>query len=376
MRSKLTTLLLSVAGGTVFQLLHIPLAWMLGPMTAVMLWQEVFKKKASWPVGLRNAGLVPLGYTMGIPFTAEVAVRILYQLPSMLAATMLTVLFGCLLGLLAAKRSGLTLATGLLGGIPGGLTQMVVLSDEIADSDATVVTFMQTVRLISVLFIVPFLAVHGLAGGAAAAKGAAAAAGAADTAPPLVSLSAVWFVLAVGLMTWLAPRLKLPTPYMLGPLIGVAALAVCGLQAPNLPQSAIIVAQLAVGAHMGVTTRLSSLANWKKLLPYSLLSGIGIVLFSLVIGWFLKLLTPMSFVTAFLATAPGGMTEMGLTGAAVHADLTVIVSYQMFRILFILFAVPPLLRWWLAGRTGRRVKRPVRAERAGPQLSAKRDPSS
>lgn len=357
MRSKLATLLLSLAGGTVFHLLHIPLAWLLGPMTAVVLWREVLKKDADWPVALRNAGLVPLGYMMGLPFTADVAVRILYQLPSMVAATLLTVWFGCLLGSLAAKRSGISLSTGLIGGIPGGLTQMVVLSGEIEDTDGTAVTFMQTIRLLSVLFIVPFLAVHGLAGGSAARGGGGGASETMSPAPAADTVAvaagpavAACFALAVAVMTWLAPRLRLPTPYMLGPLIAVASLSVAGLQAPPLPQFAIVIAQILVGAHMGATTRLSSLSNWKKLLPYSLLSGVGIVLFSLLIGRFLKLWLPVSFVTAFLATAPGGMTEMGLTGAAVHADLTVIVSYQMFRILFILFVVPPLLKCWLKWR--------------------------
>lgn len=41
---------------------------------------------------------------------------------------------------------------------------------------------------------------------------------------------------------------------------------------------------------------------------------------------------------------------MGLTAAIVNADLAVVSSYQLFRILFILFAVPPFLRWLLVKR--------------------------
>ena len=41
---------------------------------------------------------------------------------------------------------------------------MVVLSEEIAGSDLTVVTFMQTIRLLATVFIVPFIVIHGLAG--------------------------------------------------------------------------------------------------------------------------------------------------------------------------------------------------------------------
>ncbi|MCZ8520734.1 AbrB family transcriptional regulator [Paenibacillus mucilaginosus] len=54
---------------------------------------------------------------------------------------------------------------------------------------------------------------------------------------------------------------------------------------------------------------------------------------------------PDDYATAFLSTSPGGMTEMGVTASLIGADVTLVVAFQMFRILFILFAVPYLLRW-------------------------------
>lgn len=348
-RAIFHTFLLSLIGGAAFQFLRIPLPWLLGPMTALLVWREAFRKEAAWPGELRNAGLTLLGYMMGGTFTASVALQIAGQLPSMAAATLLTVGFAFLLGWLTYRRSGISLASGLLGSIPGGLSQMVALCSEVKDADLTVVTFMQTIRLMAVIFIVPFLAIHGLASGAFATQqavqtGVNATAGNTPMGNLWLSANAIWYVLAVGLMVWLSPKLRLPTPYMLGPMLAAAVLCVSGLPAPKLPDLVIVIAQIMVGAHMGVNTSLSSLANWRKLLPYALLGGIGIVVFSLGVGYVLTLWHPMSFVTAFLGAAPGGMTEMGLTGAAVHADLSIIVAYQMFRILFILFIAPYLMK--------------------------------
>lgn len=84
----------------------------------------------------------------------------------------------------------------------------------------------------------------------------------------------------------------------------------------------------------------------------------GIVIFSMGIGYLLTLWHPMSFATAFLGAAPGGMTEMGLTGAAVHADLSIIVAYQMFRILFVLFIVPYMVKGLLRAGAGVEAPRP------------------
>ncbi|MGG1600710.1 AbrB family transcriptional regulator, partial [Paenibacillus naphthalenovorans] len=69
------------------------------------------------------------------------------------------------------------------------------------------------------------------------------------------------------------------------------------------------------------------------------------VLLSLALSFGYSQVLPISFVTAFLSTSPGGMTEMGVTAAAVKGDVSIVVAYQMFRILFILFIVPYLLRW-------------------------------
>ncbi|WP_248925262.1 AbrB family transcriptional regulator [Paenibacillus hamazuiensis] len=351
MRRLLETGLVTGAGGLLFTLLHIPLSWMLGPMAAAMLWGELAKRTLRWPIGLRNAGLAVLGYMMGITFTKETGHQIVVQLPTMLTVTVLTVAFSLATAWLTARKAEITMASSVIGSIPGGLSQMVVLSEEVRGAEGTQVAFMQTIRLMAVIFIVPFVAVHGLAASADGAVPASAAANAytAWLAHPAFSAGVV---AAIAASCWVAVKLRFPTPYMLGPLVAAALLVVLGEPAPHVPPLLIIAAQWAIGAYMGVTTRLGSLANWKKLLPYSALSGIGVVLFSLAIAYVLSLLHPITFLTAFLSTAPGGMTEMGVTAAITHADITMIVAYQMFRILFILFLVPPVLKWGL-NRFGR-----------------------
>jgi len=47
-------------------------------------------------------------------------------------------------------------------------------------------------------------------------------------------------------------------------------------------------------------------------------------------------IAPITFLTAFISTALGGMTEMGLTAMMVHADLSTVIAFQLFRLLFVL----------------------------------------
>lgn len=337
----LETILIAVIGGAAFYFLKTPIPWTLGPLVMVILWTSFAKRPVYWPVNCRNAGLIVLGCMMGSAFTMETCLAIGRQLPSMLFATIATILFTMATAYITYRRTGISLASSLLGSTPGGLTQMVILSEEIADTDLTIVTFMQTIRLLSVVFIVPFLAIHGLTGGNGSAAIPAVAA---------AHSHSLLFIPAAIISALIAARIHFPTPYLVGPVLGTAALILSGMEPPDVPSLWITIAQISVGTYMGTTIQPTSLQNWKQLLPYALAGGISVVFFSLAVGWLLTSWHNIPLITSFLSTAPGGMAEMGITALFVHADISTITAYQLFRLLFILFILPPFLKWYLAHR--------------------------
>lgn len=337
------TLLISVAGGLLFRLSHLPLPWLLGSLTAVMTWSLVVKRNTFWPMELRNSGLIILGYMLGASFSSETVMQIIKQLPAMMFATSSTIIFSLFVGYFVCRRTGISLATGIIGSVPGGLTQMVVLSEEIADTDLTVVTFMQTIRLLSTVFIVPFLVIHGLAGGSQQAAAAASTPAMYHTVI-YSPWNALLFTVIVLIAAWISVKISLPTPFLLGPLIGAAALSLTGLQAPNTPSFLVIISQLCIGAYLGLSIKPASLENWRKLLPFTLMGSIAVVFFSLGIGFLLTRMHSLDLTSAFLGTSPGGMGEMGLTAVLVGANVSLVTAYQMFRLLFILFVVPLVLK--------------------------------
>lgn len=339
----LETLLVSLAGGFLFSLSHLPLPWLLGSLTAVMLWSLAVKRNTFWPVQLRNTGLIVLGYMLGVSFTLETLRQITSQLPAMALATSSTIIFSLLVGYLVCRRTGISLASGIIGSVPGGLTQMGVLSEEIGDTDLTVITFMQTIRMLSAVFIVPFIVIHGTGG----AGQQAAAAGSTPAAYHIVihtPWNALLFTAIVLAAAWASVKISLPAPFLMGPLIGAAALALAGLQPPHTPSFLVIIAQVFIGAYLGLGIKPASLENWKKLLPFTLIGSIAVVLFTLGVGFLLTRLHSMDLTSAFLGTSPGGMGEMGLTAVLVGANISLVTAYQMFRLLFIMFIMPPALK--------------------------------
>jgi membrane AbrB-like protein len=335
----LTTGIIAIPGGFIFELLHIPLPWMLGPLTITLLYNTACGGRARWLIQLRNAGLIVIGYSMGRTVTTETAEQILANLPAMAAVTLLTVLFCAATGYVTHRRTGISLASGVLGSMPGGLAQMVLLGEEITDADVTVVTFMQMSRVLTVVFIVPFIAAYGMArlpGGPPMLPAAGTAAYSFTAVLPLL--------LIAPLGAWFASRLKMPIPCLLGPIFATAAAVLFGAPAPPVPRLLMHTAQLCFGIHLGLIITIESLRQLGKVFPYAIGGAVALVAFTYLLGLGLTFVTPADLLTAFLSTAPGGLTEMGIVALSLHADVTFVLAYHLFRLFSILLAVPPLLR--------------------------------
>lgn len=341
------TLLCGIIGGLLFTLLNLPLSWMLGPLTAVFIWKLFSKQDLYWPASFRNGGQMLLGYSMGLSFTIVSARQIIDQLPSMVIITILMVAVGLAIAFFVSKLTGINIPSAVMGTTPGGLSQMVLLSEEIKGADSTVVTFMQTIRMLTVIFIVPTLSIYAFSSGET------------EKSKPTIDLvtqtghgnffQVITVIAIVLLITACAVHFKFPTPWIIGPLLSSAILTVSGFETFQLPPMLIVLAQLCLGVYLGLGIKMNMLKNWKRLLPFSVISGLLIVGFAFVLAYGLHTIYPISMTTAFLCIAPGGLPEMGVTAHTVHADVSMVAAYQLFRVFFILFIVPIFLRY-LFGR--------------------------
>jgi hypothetical protein len=335
------TFIIAIPGGVLFYYLHVPLPWLLGPLTVIVIYNSIGNSRACWPFYFRDLALIILGYSMGRTVTLETARQILIDLPAMFAVTLLTIIFCIITGYITHRKTGISAASGMLGSMPGGLMQMVALSEEIKDSDLTIVTFMQTVRLLAVIFIVPFIATYGIIH---VQGGLVLPATAMSQGDLIAALPAILMALLGALLAY---RFKLPTPFLLGPIFFTAAASLCGYPALPVPRFIINLAQIFFSIHMGLSISLKSLKQLGKVCPYAIGGALALVAFTFFLGFVLTLVMPATLLSSFLSTAPGGITEMGLTAITLHADIATVLAFQLFRIFFILLIVPPLLKWRL-----------------------------
>lgn len=333
----LQTLLTAILGGILLSLIHAPLPWTLGPIVAVSLAGLIRRHPMEWSIRIRNLAQILLGYSMGRAFTCETVHSILSQLPLMLAAAITTVAAGILTAWLMYRKTGINFTSCLLGCVPGGLSQMVILASEIKEADLTAVTIMQTVRMLSVVFTIPFLTIHVFSNEALSASEALSHGSATASSPEnLLSFAAAAVLGAV-----IGKVLHFPTATLLGPILGTAAyILYSGQTAPVTPLLCLNMAQICVGAYIGSSIDLAKITGYHGMGP-ALVGGILLVLLtSMGMGVLVSLLTDASFATAFLSTAPGGLTEMGITALVVGADISTMTAYQLTRLLFIMLVFP------------------------------------
>ncbi|WP_185819633.1 AbrB family transcriptional regulator [Salibacterium salarium] len=334
------TILISIIAGLLFNVLNIPLPWMLGPMSGLILWRGFTKRSPKWPGQGKNIGLIFIGYMIGVSVTTETLIQIGQQLHYIVMVTVLTILISLIIGSIVFKKMGMKWADVIFGSIPGGLSQVAALSEEVKQVDSTKVIFMQMIRIITVIFVVPFLVVHQVA-----LRDDAAASSAYTSLLPWLSFSHLGLLAMCGVVGFAISKIGFPVSYLTGPLLTVAVFNILFGSTAELPSLFTLAAQLLLGTHFGLQMDPNLIRKSKWIGMFTFLCSLVLIIVSLGLSYFLTNVTQMSMATAFLSTAPGGLAEMTVTGTGVGADLAMISGYQLFRILFILFLALPFIKW-------------------------------
>lgn len=347
--SFLLTLFIAVLGGVAFQAMRLPIPWLLGPMLFSLVGSRLWKSFTPyWPGALRDFGILMVGYTLGLSFTMATLHQIGRQLPSMILLTALVLLSALGIARLVSWAASIPFPTVLLGSIPGGLSQMIPLAEEIHGVDLTVVTFLQVSRLLMVIFFVPLLIFSpffGLEGMQHAAALQKAAGSWNDLFPNIWVYAIVCPACAI-----LGKKVRFPTAFFLGPMISTILINLSGFAGPALPSVLLNASQLMIGCYIGLLLKPEQLKNKLSITVLAIVSGAVLIVCSLGISYLLTRLHDVTFLTAFLGLSPGGMDQMGIIAQEVHADMSVVICYQLFRTLFIFLVVPPLIKFIFRSR--------------------------
>ena len=147
--------MLAVVGGFIGYKLGVPAGALLGSMVAVGT-AGLLGAKPDMPQSYNIIAQMVLGGFMGLTVTQDVLTDIKTHLFASLMVVVLLSVFAVATGYLVSRLTGVELYTSLLGSAPGGMPEIVALSQSYEVDHAAVVV-MQTVRRILIVMIYPVL---------------------------------------------------------------------------------------------------------------------------------------------------------------------------------------------------------------------------
>lgn len=330
------TLVAASLGAVLFQVLHLPLAFILGSLVGAALVANLVAPMEGGRA-MRRVSQLFVGASVGVLLSPEVLEALVRLFPLMLLLAVAGNLFGLLLAVPIAWLSGIDRLSALLSCLPAGMAEMATLAHEVG-ADEQSVAIIHTLRVIIVLTLVPAWllltghSVQNIPGGGFASGW--------DDVAVLALLLAASFIVA-----FVATRLHVINAFIVVPTLVSVFFVGVGLQIPAVPQPLLIAAQIGIGASLGLRFR------WERMrrLPRTVLGGLvsGLILVSLSFfgfGFLIEHVAGIDHLSALLAAAPGGLGEMIATANALGVAGAVVAGFQLTRSVFTNVVAAPLIR--------------------------------
>lgn len=322
---------LAIIIGGFFKYNQIPIPWTLGGIFSALILQIAQVEDVSWNRDWRNGALLVVGYGTGRYVDGAMVKEMVRQGPGIVSATLVAVLVCVMISVLMTKYQHLDLHSVLMGIMPGGFTQMTAMLDDDKRVDANIVTVYQSLRLIIIVVSVPLMVVHLL--------GANLSGNAASLA--FHEGISFWLILPFAFIGGrIFRKIGTATPELLGSIVVAAVASLCFGRLDTPPSWLLAFAQINIGMYVGTGLNLNKLKALLKTLPAVIMGILFLLLVSIGFAHFLSSYYGFSLITAFLAMAPGGLAEMCLTGMSIGENVAIILTYQLFRFLFLNLAVP------------------------------------
>ncbi|MCB9957662.1 MAG: AbrB family transcriptional regulator [Rhodospirillaceae bacterium] len=327
--ATLKALAIATVGGALAHLIGIPLAWMIGGMLATCA-ASVSGMTLSVPNWLRAAMVLVLGLLLGSRFTPDVvdslgrwSISVAGLLPHIVISTAIGILY-------LSRFARLDRPTAYFTAAPGGLSVMIMVGTAMG-GDGRVIALSHATRVLLVVTILPI----------------AFTALSTDLGPrgAYVPLSAMagtdWLWMAACAIGWpIAARMRIPAAQLIGPLILAAVVHLVGWSAATPPSILVSVAQVVVGASVGV--RFTGVKP--RMMAAIAVQAVGLtvvlVAVSVASALVLHMLTGLDFRALVLAYSPGGLAELSLVALSLHLDPAFVALHHIIRIFMIVVLAP------------------------------------
>lgn len=310
-----------------------PLPWMLGAMIGTTI-AALAHLPIAGPDRLRPIVIPAIGVMLGASITPDIFGKAADWAITLL---ILPLFLACAAGvsyLTYRRLGGYDPVTAFYSAMPGGLNEMLLMGGE-AGGDERRIALAHAARVLLVVFFVAlyfgfFLGVSSTSGGGSG----------------WIALNVItaWDYLILGLCAVIgvpfARALRLPAAPVSGPMIlsGVAHVTGVVLVAP--PTLIVIAAQVVMGTVIGSRFIGSTVSSIGRDLGLAAAATLAMLIVAVVFATTIAALIAVPLSQAFLAYAPGGLTEMSLLTLAMGQDVAFVSVTHVIRITLVIAAAP------------------------------------
>ncbi len=130
----------------------------------------------------------------------------------------------------------------------------------------------------------------------------------------------------------IATLLHLPAAPLLGAMVGVAVVNVATTSAFAIAPAGRWVVYVCMGWLLGMSFNRETLDQLRSSLVPIVVTVVAFLIFGLAAAWLLWRFTSIDSLTALLATAPGGIAQMGAFSASAGANVPIVLTVHVLRI--------------------------------------------
>ena len=334
---------IGLAGALAFFQLNLPLPWFLGSLTACMI-AAVLNVPFSTPGALSIPARIVLGVAVGTAFSPAIigqapkmVVSLLMLVPWMLAIMWLGPMF-------FQRVAGFDKPTAFFASVPGGLNDMVAMSEE-AGGNARAVTLIQATRIMLIVFAVPFW-LQWYDGFDVVGRSVTGRVWLRD----LRVFDAVLLIAVGWFGWWAAQRFNIAAAAIVGPMILSGLVHALGLTSAQIPFEVLTAAQVVLGIILGAQFRGLTFEEFRTTMTWGLLFSALLIVVSGLLTLLIVRLTGFSPHPVLLAFAPGGQAELNLLAYVLNLDVAFVALHHLVRLAIVIFGAQWVFRRMTSGK--------------------------
>ena len=329
--------LASIACGSLAQWLHVPAAWLIGPLIVAIIGAigGIDLRLPRWSLTIPQG---VIGVTIAQVFSLPVLAEVGHQWIPILIVVLSTVVAAGIAGWLLAHYSPISAPTAAWGSSPGAAITMIALSADYG-ADPRIVAFMQYLR-VTIVVLTASLVSHLVLTHVNGAPPPAAP----GTAPFALVPFALTLLFAIA-AAFGGRYSRVPGGQILFPLVGGAALHVAGLLPIDVPWWLLSVAYITVAWTIGLQYTRDLLIFVRNVLPVLMLSTFVLLVLCALSGVVLVVLVHVDPLTAYLATTPGGLDSVSIIALGSGSNVAIVLAIQMLRVFAVVASGPPLAKF-------------------------------